>query len=378
MKNNLVKKYDIIIFGASGFTGKLVTNYLLLHNDTKKLKIALAGRSKKKLKNLTQKYDKINPDILIADCFNKSSIDEMTNSAKLIISLVGPYSIYGEYLVESCIKNSTHYLDLTGEPNFVKKIRRKFSETKFKSIIINCCGLESVIPDFGVLYTIKKMNSKIKNISFFFTSNGSLSGGTWASFINVLYSNQILESVKINEKNSIKKNNRKIYFNNEFKKWVIIFPDIDKQIVYRSSRSDESYGKNFTFEKYMMLKNIKQLLVIILSFSFISILAKFGILKNWLLSLRPSGSGPSDNQIKKSWFKAIFVGEGNNEKVKFQLSGGDPGYGDTAKFISEIALCVTNQYELLNKKEGILTPVECTGELMIDRLKNAGIKFQKL
>ena len=373
-----MKKYDIIIFGATGFTGQLVTDYLLLHSDAKDLKIALAGRNEEKLKNLALKYNKINPNIYLADSFDENSIDEITKLTNLIISLVGPYSLYGEYLVESCIKNSTHYLDLTGEPNFVRKIRNKFSESKFKSIIMHCCGLESVIPDLGVLYAVKKMNSREKDITFFFKANGSLSGGTWASFINAIYSNQISESIKINSKKSIRKNNRKFYYSNEFRKWVFVFPDIDKQIIYRSSRSNDIYGKNFTFEKYMMVKNLKQFLVIILSFSFISVLAKFGILKNWLLSLRPAGSGPSKNQIKKSWFKAIFVGQGNNEKVKVQLSGGDPGYGDTAKFITELALCITNQYELLNKKKGIVTPVECTGELMIDRLKNAGIKFEKL
>ena len=373
-----MKKYDIIIFGATGFTGQLVTEYLLLHSDAKDLKIALAGRNEEKLKNLALKYNEINPVIYIADSFDENSIDEITKLTNLIISLVGPYSLYGEYLVESCIKNSTHYLDLTGEPNFVKKIRNKFSESKFKSIIMHCCGLESVIPDLGVLYAVKKMNSREKDITFFFKANGSLSGGTWASFINAIYSNQISESIKINAKKSIRKNNRKFYYSNEFRKWVFVFPDIDKQIIYRSSKSNDIYGKNFTFEKYMMVKNLKQFLVIILSLLFISILAKFGILKNWLLSLRPAGSGPSKNQIKKSWFKAIFVGRGNNEKVKVQLSGGDPGYGDTAKFITEIALCITNQYELLSKKEGIVTPVECTGELMIDRLKNAGIKFEKL
>ncbi len=110
----------------------------------------------------------------------------------------------------------------------------------------------------------------------------------------------------------------------------------------------------------------------------ITLISKLGLLKKWLLSLRPSGSGPSIEQRKRNWFKGIFVGVGNNEKVVTQLSGGDPGYGETAKFISEIALCIINDYENLKGKAGIMTPVECTGDLMINRLENAGIKFEQL
>ena len=371
-----MKKYDIIIFGATGFTGKLICDYLLNHKESKKLNIGLAARNKSKLEKIAEKFSEINPDTLVVDSFNKDSIDQMTGSAKLILTVVGPYSLYGEYLVESCIKNSTHYVDLTGEPDFVKTIREKFSNkaVSSKSIIVNSCGLESIIPDVGTLYTVNKMKSEKKNITYFLKSKGTISGGTWASFINALYSNSPIINDNSNKTSS--KKIKKIFYNKTFKSWAIIFPVIDKQVVYKSSKSSNVYGDDFSFNEYMMIKTFLQVVLLIVAISLITIISRLGILKKWLLSLRPSGSGPSKKQRKRNWFKAVFVGVGKDEKIMTQLSGGDPGYGDTAKFISEIALCILNDHKNLNKKAGILTPVECTGDLMIERLKYAGIKFE--
>ena len=95
-----------------------------------------------------------------------------------------------------------------------------------------------------------------------------------------------------------------------------------------------------------------------------------------MLSLKPSGSGPNQSKRDTHWFKAIFIGKGENERVRYEISGGDPGYGETSKFISEIALCILLQQDKLIEKKGIMTPVECTGDLLINRLEKAGIKFE--
>lgn len=373
-----MKKYDIVIFGATGFTGKLICDYLLGHAESKKLNIAVAARNKERLEKVVSRFLPNVPDMLVVDSFDKESIDSMTSSAKLIITVVGPYSLYGEYLVESCTKNSTHYVDLTGEPNFVHTIRKKYSEAaaSSKSIIVNSCGLESIVPDVGTLYTVSKMKSDKKDITYYLKSRGTISGGTWASFINALYSNKPI--IGGGSKSVSGKKVKKIFYNKDFKSWSVIFPVIDKQIVYRSSKTDSIYGSKFSFNEYMMIKTYFQVIALILSILSITFISKLGLFKKWLLSLRPSGSGPSKEQRKCNWFKGVFVGTGENEKVVTQLSGGDPGYGETAKFISEIALCIINDYDNLKSKAGIMTPVECTGDLMINRLKNAGIKFEQL
>ena len=369
-----MKKYDLIIFGATGFTGKLICDYILNHKESKKLKIALAARNKNKLNRLTKKFNNINPDVLVVDSFNHDSIDQMTLSAKLIITVVGPYSLYGEYLVDSCIKHGTHYLDLTGEPSFVFNIRKKYQNKDIQSLIINSCGLESIIPDVGTFITVNQMNSSKKDVTYYLKSNGQISGGTWASLINAIYSGKpIIEKQK---KSSNYKKDKKIFYNKEFKSWAVLFPVIDKYIVNQTGKKMKQYGNNFSFNEYILLKPLWAVIFLILGLSFINLCSKLNIFKKLLLSLKPSGSGPNESQRNKHWFQAIFVGEGENERVVTKLSGGDPGYGETAKFISEIALCILNQFNQLNKQSGIRTPVECTGDLMVKRLKNAGIKFE--
>ena len=372
------KKYDITIFGASGFTGKLICDYLVNHKDSKNITWALAGRNVKRLELIKSKKKDLfkNVDLLEADSFNYNSIDQMCKSSKLIISTVGPYSEYGEYLIESCIKNSSHYIDLTGEPDFVNKIKLKYSNRAVESntIIINCCGLESIIPDIGVYQTVRKMKSVKKNVTYYLKTKGEISGGTWASFINAISSagNLVNNEEKIKSRKKVKK----IFFNKELKSWALIFPVIDKQIVYRTSKKFKEYGPNFSFNEYMLMKSLFQIIILIKGLVLVGILSKFRFFKKWLLSLKPSGSGPSKGKRDSHWFESIFIGEGEKEKVYYKISGGDPGYGETSKFISEMALCIILQFKDLENNKGIMTPVECTGELLIDRLKSAGIKFE--
>ena len=116
---NKFKKYDIIVYGATGFTGKLVCDYLYSHKDTKELKWGISGRSEAKLLPLSNKY---NIDYFIASSFDFEALNKVTSSTKLIISMVGPYDKYGDLLINSCLNNTTHYLDINGAPNFVHRI----------------------------------------------------------------------------------------------------------------------------------------------------------------------------------------------------------------------------------------------------------------
>ena len=99
------------------------------------------------------------------------------------------------------------------------------------------------------------------------------------------------------------------------------------------------------------------------------------MIKKWLLSLKPSGSGPSGEERKRNWFVARVVAKGKNSSVMTTIKGGDPGYGETSKFISEMALCILTQDNQLLKNKGILTPVECSGDLLVNRLENADIRI---
>ena len=241
------KKYDIIIYGSTGFTGKLICDYIYNHKENKLINWAISGRNQDKLSVLAQKYK---VDSFIANSFDKSSLDMITEKTKLIISVVGPYSIYGKQLIESCINNSCHYLDLTGEPDFVSFVERNFSKKAEQNnvILMNCCGFESIPPDIGTYYTIKKLKNKNAKVTTFLKTKGKISGGTWASFLNSFTSKK-----PIIKKSTRREKVKKILYIKELKKWALIFPVIDKHIVKKSAK-ELNYGEGFSFNEYISTK----------------------------------------------------------------------------------------------------------------------------
>lgn len=362
---------DIMVHGATGFTGKLICKYLYNHKDIKNINWAISGRNENKLKLISDRY---NIDYYIADAFDKKSLDNITLISKTIISVVGPYTIFGKKLVESCVQNKCHYLDLTGEPAFVNYVEKFHSKSSIENnvILMNCCGFESIPPDLGIYYSLKKINDK--NIAFnsYLSTKGQISGGTWASFINSFSSKKSV----IKDKSGIKKDIKKVFYNKELKKWALIFPVIDKYIVKKSSKNISLYGDNFSYNEYILFNNFYKIFILIISLIFIGFISKFKFMRRLLLSYIPSGSGPSKEKREKNWFNIKFFGIGKEKKIITTVSGGDPGYGETAKFISEMALCIIINKDKLNAKKGVITPAMCAPDLMIERLKNVGIVFK--
>ena len=364
------KEYDIIVYGATGFTGKIICEYLHNHEDIKQIKWAISGRNLSKLKLLSDKY-KVN--FIEANSFDIQSLDKITKKSKLIISVVGPYSLYGKKLIESCVNNKCHYLDLTGEPEFVNFVEENFSKKAKDNdvILMNCCGFESIPPDLGVYYTMKQLKESDAKVTTFLKTKGKISGGTWASFLNSFSNKKPI--IKKGLQSS--KKSKKIFYVKELKKWALIFPVIDKHIVKKSAKSLD-YGDSFSFNQYIVFKSFFRIIFLISSILVISLLAKSKILRNWLTSFIPSGNGPNRKERSKHWFELQIFAHTKSQIVKTIVSGGDPGYGETAKFISEMALCISLDYDKLNANKGVLTPAQCTGYLMIERLKRYGIKFE--
>ena len=371
----MTKKYDIIVWGASGFTGKLICDYLANHNDINNIKWAIAGRNKEKLSRIAEKYSL---KYYLADSFDSDSLDKLSSKSRLIITTVGPYSSYGEKLVASCIKNNTHCLDLTGEPEFVKKISMKYKESACNSnaIIMHSCGFESVPSDLGAYITVKELSQNNIDLTYYLKTKGMISGGTWASFLNSISSGfSQVESIKSERNTAPSKTLRKIFYSKRFEKWAMIFPVIDKYLVMKSSKNVEGYGENFNFNLYTLQKSLFSIILLIIGIASLTFLSKIKFIKNFLLSRIPSGTGPSREQRKKHWFQVNIIGKTKDIEVLTTISGGDPGYEETAKFISETALCIITQEEQLLSRKGILTLVECTGDLMKERLEKAGINI---
>lgn len=395
--------YDIVVFGATGFTGKLTAEYLSKAREAGQFNWAIAGRSLAKLEEIRQALGSVNPQaiapgIIICDANEPESLSNMAHQAKVVITTVGPYLNYGEPLVKACVEAGTHYVDLTGEPEFVESLQHFYDDDARKNHakIVNCCGFDSIPHDLGALYTVNTLNALLGaqagtlpiNVEGFVTANGTFSGGTWHSAITQMSRmrefyrkrkvwNQA-RAAKPSDRRRIKTMSPKICFVKAFDAYACSFPTIDPQVVCRSAAANKKYGPDFRYGHYVLVKNPLLLAGGISAVGGIAALAQVKFTRELLLKLRDPGEGPSASKRSNSWFKVKFIGEAQGLHVWTQVSGGDPGYGETSKMLAESALCLALDQDKLPQNYGVITPATAMGEALIDRLQTAGILFETL
>jgi short subunit dehydrogenase-like uncharacterized protein len=382
------RTFDIIIYGATGFTGTLVAEYFAEHVGAGTAKWAIAGRNAQKLQAVKDRLVNINPaaaavGIVTANSDDAIELNQMCASTKILVTTVGPYAHYGEPLVAACVASGTHYLDITGEPDFVNAMLKKYDDAaKTKNVLlINCCGFDSIPADAGAFFTASQLPDGPKNIKGYVTANGTFSGGTWASAINAFSKltnkSGSGESSGSANSHSVGSGLPGFHYISELKKWAVPMPVIDPWMVKRSSLlQKEHYGNGFSYGQYIGLKNLPTVAGLLAAVGGVVAAAQFEWSRNLLLNYRKSGEGPSAEERAKGYFKITFLGEGGGKNVRCSISGGDPGYSETAKMLSESALTVLHHYDNLKVKGGVVTPAGALGQFLIDRLQEAGIRFQ--
>lgn len=407
-------KYDLIIFGATGFTGRLVVEYLINNYGAKSTKFswAIAGRNKLKLSQLKHSLSKIDPlskdiAIFIADSFDLESLNTLTSSCRVIISTVGPYLKCGLPLIESCVKNRTHYCDLTGEVPFIRESIDLYHKEakKNKCKIIHSCGFDSIPSDIGVLFlqkkSLKKYNKVCAKVNLYVEGiKGGLSGGTIASMVN------IMDYLRLNpKKKSILKNPfslnpvgemknysyspalKSIRWDNSIQKWTCPFlmSGINTRIVRRTNAIAKlSYGENFNYNEMSSynrgLKGFLNALMMLITLGILQLSLKtkllFTVLKKIVLPM--PGEGPSNDSMKNGFFKMKIIGHIDELKISsvFIEGDSDPGYSATAKMLTESALSILLNKDKIPNLFGVLTPASALDLVLIDRLKNKGISFK--
>lgn len=405
-------RYDLVVYGATGFTGRLIVEYIINEYgiNSKDFSWAIAGRNKSSLSKIRKSYDYLdkkskNIPIILADCEDPDSLDLMTSSCSIIVSTVGPYLKYGSYLVESCVKNKTHYCDLTGEVQFIRdSIIKNDSKAKLNKVkVVHCCGFDSLPSDLGVQMlqssSIKKFNSPCNYVTTYASARGGLSGGTFASMINIFNHIKLnpdskhifknLYCLDINANNLIpvsRKSLKSIIWSNEEKGWLcpFIMSGINSRVVYKTnSISDFQYGTDFSYSEVSFFKRgisgfldawklYLSLIIVRISMSFSPLLF---LLR--LLYIPKPGNGPSKEIMKNGYFKMRIKGKtSKNEISQVTVYGNsDPGYSATAKMITESALALILNKDKVPESFGVLTPASAIGPTVIDRLKTKGITF---
>ena len=390
----MARRYDIVLFGATGFAGGLTAEYLAV-NGPARLTWALAGRSPSKLAHVRERLAQIAPGcaelpLIRADVSDEGSLRDLAEAARVIVSTVGPYLRYGEPLVAACAAAGTDYLDLTGEPEFVDTMYLRYHQRAMSTgaRLIHSCGFDSIPADLGVLFTVNQLPEGVPlKVTCLARVGGSISGGTWHSTVETL--GRLGEARKVaRERGELERvlaplaagrhvhgvvgwpRNEKLANG-----WIVPAPLIDPQTVLRSARALDRYGPDFTYSHYLVTGGLPATVGLAGTVGGIIALAHWRTGRDLLLKLRSPGEGPSEEKRARSFFRSRFVAEapGLEQKLITEVSGGDPGYGETAKMLAESALCLA--FDEVEIGGGQVTPAVALGLRLIDRLARAGINF---
>ena len=406
-------EYDLIIMGATGFTGKLVVEYLIENYgvENEEFTWAIAGRDKNKLETLRSSFKYIDSNSnkiprLVVDSHDTNSLDKMTSISRLVMSTVGPYLKFGEALVESCVKNGTHYCDLTGEVPFIRRSIDAFDikAKKNNCRIVHSCGFDSVPSDIGVLLlqmdSLKRFDKPCDEVNLYVRSiRGGLSGGTIDSMISIfkyMGSNpghrKLLKSpFSLNPRESLKNNTwqpilKSVKWDDDIQRWLcpFIMAGFNSRIVMRTNAiTDYRYGIDFKYSEVSSYKKglsgFLKAVVMFIGLVLIQISLKVRPLL-WFLRkffLPSPGEGPSKEIRDNGFFKLDIIGSMDNiKKIRFTVTGeGDPGYSATAKMITESALSILLNQDRIPKVSGVLTPAAGIGVVLAERLNDKGFNF---
>ncbi|WP_433343926.1 saccharopine dehydrogenase family protein [Micromonospora sp. CA-111912] len=386
------RAYDVVLFGATGFTGGLTAEYLARHAPDG-LRWALAGRNPAKLAAVRDRLAGIDPalaglPLLTADVTDPESLRRVAGSARVVASTVGPYVHHGEPLVAACAAAGTDYLDITGEPEFVDTmyVRHHAEAVRTGARLVHACGFDSVPHDLGVWFTVKQLPADAPiTVDGFVRAGGKFSAGTYHSALTA-FSRTAEASRAARERRAVEPRPEgrrvravpgKVGRSKELGTWAVPLPTIDPQVVRRSAAARPEYGPDFRYRHFAAVKRLPTIVLGAAGLGGLVGLVKLPPTRRWLLGRLASGQGPSPQQRAKSWFQVRFLGSGGGRRVLTEVSGGDPGYDETAKMLGESALCLALD-EGLPATSGQVTPVTAMGDALLDRLTRAGMTFRVL
>ena len=386
---NADKPFDIVVFGASGYTGRLVAEYLAVEYGGTDLTWAMAGRSLDKLTSVRTEMGISDAVALLeVDVDNPASVSEMVDACRVVITTVGPYQLYGDELVKQCAERGTDYVDLTGEPSWMHETIARFSEAAKLSgaRIVHSCGFDSIPFDLGVYllqqHAIEKTGEPIATVKGRVRAmNGTFSGGTIASMRATMASakaNPAIIQVLTNPfaltegfTGPEQPAGMAPQYDEELQSWSapFIMAPINTKNIHRSNfLMAHRYGEDFRYDEMLLTGDGDQ------GKAAAEFVAKDdSVAKS---DLQP-GEGPSKEERENGNYDAIFAGQACTGDLMISSVQGDrdPGYGSTSKMLAEAAMCLLHNPELASG--GLWTPAAAMGDALIERLQaHAGLTFQ--
>ncbi|CAM2111416.1 saccharopine dehydrogenase-like oxidoreductase [Caretta caretta] len=416
------RPYELVVFGASGFTGHFVAEEVarVAAGDELRgsLRWAVAGRSRDKLEGVLDKAAerlgkpelKSEVGIILCDVSDPSSLADMAKQAAVVLNCVGPYRFFGEPVVKACVDNGTSCVDISGEPQFLEGMYLKYNDKAAEKgvYVVGSSGFDSVPADMGVLYTRDNLKGTLTAVESFLTVKSgpegySIHDGTWKSAIHGLADQDNLRKLRkqIGHKplpiiGAKLKRRGLVFYSQEFKEYSIPFMGSDVSVVKRTQRylHTDLQETPVQYAAYATVGGIASVIKLMFAGLLFFLLVKFSFGRN-LLTKYPeffsSGhftkKGPTQKQIDGSSFTMTFFGEGYcegqdpqqgkpNVKICTQVKGPDAGYVATAVAMVQAGVALLKDASSLPKQGGVYTPGAAFSKTkLIDRLNKHGIEF---
>lgn len=386
------RELDVVLMGATGFTGGLTADYLARHAPPD-LRWGLAGRDAERLEAVRDRLAVVvDPalsglPLLHADATDPASLAGLASRARVVVTTVGPYLLHGQALVAACAAAGTDYVDITGEPEFVDRtyVDHHATAQRTGARLVHSCGFDSVPYDLGAYFTVPRLPSGVPiTLRSVVRVGGSVSGATFHSFVTAA-SRQRQARLAARDRRALeprpegrssRARSGRPHRDPLLGYWLLPLPTIDPLVVARSGRALEAYGPDFRYSHYAGTRTLRYAATGVATVAGLGLAAQVRPLRSLLLGRVKVGEGPDEERRERAWFTVDLVGEAAGRTVHTRVSGGDPGYGETAKMLAESAMCLALDDN--PAVAGQVTTAVAMGDALLARLQSAGLRFEVL
>ncbi|XP_064365494.1 saccharopine dehydrogenase-like oxidoreductase [Dromaius novaehollandiae] len=416
------RPYELVVFGASGFTGQFVVEEVARTAAEGELRgplrWAVAGRSRDKLQAVLERAAErlgkaalgAEVGVLLCDVGDADSLAAMARQTRLVLNCVGPYRFFGEPVVKACVENGASCIDISGEPQFLEGMYLKYNEkaAEKRVYVIGSCGFDSIPADMGVLYTRDKLKGTLTAVESFLTVKSGPEGscihdGTWKSVVHGLADQDNLKKLRkqigytpVPVVGAKLTRRGLVFYSQEFKQYSIPFMGSDVSVVKRSQRylhtqlqetpvQYAAYANVGGFGSVVKLMFAGILFLLLVKFSFgRKLLIKY---PEFFSAGRFTKKGPTQKQMDETSFSMTFFGEGYSEgqdpqkgkpnvKICTQVKGPEPGYIATPIAMVQAGVALLEDAACLPAQGGVYSPGAAFSKTkLIDRLNKHGMEF---
>ncbi|XP_076046939.1 saccharopine dehydrogenase-like oxidoreductase isoform X2 [Oratosquilla oratoria] len=416
------QRYDLVVFGATGYTGQFVVEEVARVAQKEKnespLTWAVAGRSTDKLNKAIETasqetgLDLSNVAVVKADVGDQESIDAMAAQAKVIINCVGPYTRYGECVVRACISKGASHVDISGEPQFLEGMQLEYNEAAREAgvHIVGACGYDSIPVEMGINHMIQNFEGEINSVEncvIFRGSGAPIHTGTMESAALAISNADVVREIRRrllplrlpSPKHRLPRRNP-LHYRDELGLYAVPMPT-DEPVAFRTQYDFfHEYGRRpVQFRGYMGLRNAFQGIGVLLGMAYFAVLCYFSFTRKLLLKYPEvmtagvfSRKGAERSALAKSKFTSVLMGRGWSKKLDHgseqhesppdqsiivKVSGPDPGYGATSIMLVASAMTILREKSVCARKGGVMTPgVAFWDTGIVKRLEDRGMTFE--